>query len=70
MNLIKMNNGLYLNKDNGKILDEREVAGIDISSNDCQKETTKKISKNKKKIKALQEEVQDDIIKEADTIKE
>ena len=49
MNLIKMTNGKYLNKDNGMILDEREVAGIDISSNDCQKETTKVLSKSKKK---------------------
>lgn len=48
MNLIKMTNGKYLNKDNGMILDEREVAGIDISSNDCQKETTKVLSKKKK----------------------
>ena len=49
MNIIKMNNGLYLNKDNGKIYSEREIAGIDISSNDCQKETTKVLSKSKKK---------------------
>lgn len=49
MNIIKMNNGLYLNKDNGKIYSEREVAGIDISSNDCQGETTKVLSKSKKK---------------------
>lgn len=48
MNIIKMNNGKYLNKDNGMILDEREIAEIDISSNDCQKETTKALSKKKK----------------------
>lgn len=49
MNLIKMNNGKYLNKDNGMIYDEREVAGMDITSNDCQSETTKVLNKGKKK---------------------
>lgn len=51
MNLIKMTNGKYLNKDNGMILDEKEIIGIDISSNDCQGETTKLLSKKKKKEK-------------------
>ena len=65
MNLIKMNNGLYLNKDNGKIYSEREVAGIDISSNDCQKETTKVLSKSKKK--KVVEKDGDNIIEETAT---
>lgn len=65
MNLIKMNNGLYLNKDNGKIYNEREIAGIDISSNDCQGETTKAISKGKKK--KVVEEDGDNTIKETAT---
>ena len=65
MNLIKMTNGKYLNKDNGMILDEREVAGIDISSNDCQKETTKAISKGKKK-KVIEKDG-DNIIEETAT---
>lgn len=51
-------------------LENEELVLKDIESNDCQKETTKKISKNKKKIKALQEEVQDDIIEETDTTEE
>lgn len=63
MNLIKMNNGKYLNKDNGKIYSEREVAGIDISSNDCQKETTKVLSKKKKVV----EKDGDNTIKETAT---
>lgn len=58
MNLIKMTNGKYLNKDNGMILDEKEIIGIDISSNDCQSETTKLLSKKKKK-KEVVEEVED-----------
>lgn len=65
MNIIKMNNGLYLNKDNGKIYSEREVAGIDISSNDCQGETTKVISKGKKK--KVVEKDGDNTIKETAT---
>ena len=63
MNLIKMNNGLYLNKDNGKIYNEREIAGIDISSNDCQKETTTALSKKKKVV----EKDGDNTIKETAT---
>lgn len=65
MNLIKMNNGLYLNKDNGKIYSEREIAGIDISSNDCQGETTKAINKGKKK--KVVEKDGDNTIKETAT---
>lgn len=65
MNLIKMNNGLYLNKDNGKIYSEREIAGIDISSNDCQGETTKTINKGKKK--KVVEKDGDNTIKETAT---
>lgn len=63
MNLIRMTNGKYLNKDNGKIYSEREIAGIDISSNDCQKETTKALSKKKKVV----EKDGDNIIEETAT---
>lgn len=65
MNLIKMIDGKYLNKDNGKIYSEREIAGIDISSNDCQGETTKVISKGKKK--KVVEKDGDNTIKETAT---
>ena len=65
MNLIKMINGKYLNKDNGMIYDEREVAGIDITSNDCQGETTKVLNKGKKK--KVVEEDGDSSIKETAT---
>ena len=68
--MIKGSNGRIVSEKEKLELENKELVLKDIKSNDCQKETTKKISKNKKKIKALQEEVQDDIIEEADTIKE
>lgn len=78
MEFIKMGDKYLIKNSNGVVVDEAEKLKLennemvikDVESNLCQKETTKKISKNKKKIKALQEEVQDDIIEEADTIKE
>ena len=60
MELIKLGKDKYLVKNsNGKIIDEKERLELenkdliikDFESNDCQKETTKKIAKNKKKIK-------------------
>ena len=68
--LVKNSGGRIVSEKEKLELENKELVLKDIESNDCQKETTKKISKNKKKIKALQEEVQDDIVEEADTIKE
>ena len=68
--LVKNSGGRIVSEKEKLELENKELVLKDIKSNDCQKETTKKISKNKKKIKALQEEVQDDIIEETDTIKE
>lgn len=60
MELIKLGKDKYLVKNsNGKIINEKERLELenknliikDFESNDCQKETTKKIAKNKKKIK-------------------
>lgn len=96
--LVKNSGGRIVSEKEKLELENKELVLKDIKSNDCQKETTKKISKNKKKIKeieeksvdelvkekrielfrkdldkitnALQEEVQDDIVEEADTIKE
>lgn len=74
MELIKLGKDKYLIKNsNGKIINEKERLELenknliikDFESNDCQKETTKKIKKNKKKIKALQDEVSDEVIQEA-----
>lgn len=60
MELIRLGKDKYLVKNsNGKIINEKERLELenknliikDFESNDCQKETTKKIAKNKKKIK-------------------
>ena len=69
MEFIKLNNGNYMIKNsNGRVVSEKEKLQIenkelvleDISSN-CGKEATKKISKNKKRIKEIEiEEQQED----------
>lgn len=63
MELIKLGKDKYLVKNsNGKIINEKERLELenknliikDFESKDCQKETTKKIKKNKNKIKELE----------------
>ena len=75
MEFIRQTDGNYLIKNsNGKVVSEKEKIMIennelvlkDFSSNKCQEETTKKISKNKKKMEVLDE----DTISKAGTIKE
>ena len=85
MEFIKMGNKYLIKNSNGRIVNEKEkllmennqLALKDISSCGCQKETTKKISKNKKRIKEIEEKEKatapkkdvdaDDIIEETDT---
>ena len=80
MEFIKVGKNYMIKGSNGRIVSEKEKLQLenkelilkDIKGCDCQKETTKKISKNKKKIKelekaALNNEVQNDTIKETDT---
>jgi len=80
MEFIKVGKNYMIKGSNGRIVSEKEKLQLenkelilkDIKGCDCQKETTKKISKNKKKIKelekaALNNEVQNDIIQETDT---
>ena len=80
MEFIKVGKNYMIKGSNGRIVSEKEKLQLenkelilkDIEGCDCQKETTKKISKNKKKIKelekaALNDEVQNDIIQETDT---
>lgn len=63
MEFIKVGNKYMLKNSNGIIVDEKEKLQLenkemiikDIKSNKCQQETTKKISKNKKRIKELEE---------------
>ena len=80
MEFIKLGKKYLIKNSNGRIVDEKtklelenkELVLKDIKSCGCQAETTKKISKNKKrikelenkKIKALQDEVSNESIEE------
>ena len=78
MEFIKARNGYLIKNSNGRVVDEKtklelenkELVIKDITGCGCQQETTKKIAKNKKRIKEItaQEEgvVADDIIEETD----
>lgn len=66
MKFIKLKDGNYMIKDsNGIIVDEKEKLQLenreliikDIEGCNCQAETTKKIAKNKKRIKELDENI-------------
>ncbi len=61
--LIKNSNGKIVSEKEKLQLENNELVLEDISSNNCQQETTKKIKKNKKRIKEIEE-------KENDTLKE
>ena len=62
MEFIKVGNNYMIKGSNGRIVSEKEKLQLenkemvikDFESNNCQKETTKKISKNKKKIKEIE----------------
>lgn len=61
MEFIKIGDKYLIKNSNGVIVDEKEKLKLennemvikDVESNNCQKETTKKISKNKKKLEEL-----------------
>lgn len=81
--LIKASNGRLISEKEKLQLENEELIIKDFKSNECQGKTTKKIAKNKKKIKEMEElenwitkpahnialdnEVQNDIIKETDS---
>ena len=52
--LIKNSNGIIVNEEEKLKLENEEMIIQDFKSNNCQQETTKKLAKNKKKIKELQ----------------
>lgn len=54
--LIKNSNGRVITEEEKIKLENNELILKDIRSNECQKETTKKISKNKKRIKEIEQE--------------
>ena len=63
--MIKNSNGRIVSEEEKIKLENRELVLHDLKGCECQQETTKKISKNKKKLTALQkEENADDTIKE------
>lgn len=75
MEFIKQTDGNYLIKNsNGRVVSEKEKIMIennelvlkDFTSNKCQEKTTKQLSKNKKKLK----EVEDGIFEETNTTME
>ena len=90
MEFVKVGKNYMIKGSNGRIVSEKEKLQLenkelvlkDIKGCNCQKETTKKISKNKKRIKeimekenveiipitALNDEVQNDIIQETDIV--
>jgi len=65
MEFIKVGKNYMIKGGNGRIVSEKEKLQLennelvlkDIKGCECQKETTKKISKNKKKLKELEEDI-------------
>lgn len=75
MEFIKVGKNYMIKNSNGRIVSEKEKLELenneliikDIKSNECQGKTTQKITKNKKRIAAIQKkENADDIIEETD----
>ena len=69
--LIKDSNGRIVSEKEKLQLENQELILEDIKSNNCQEETTKKIKKNKKRVKEIEktetkEESVDELIKETD----
>ena len=65
MEFIKVKNGYLIKNSNGRIVSEKEKLELenkelilkDIKSNECQGKTTQKLTKNKKKIKDIEEKI-------------
>lgn len=67
MEFVKVGKNYMIKNSNGRIVSEKEMLELqnreliieDINSNGCQGKTTKKISKNKKRIKEIDNEYED-----------
>lgn len=78
MEFIKLGKKYLIKNSNGRIVSEKEKLELenkeliikDIEGCGCQKETTKKISKNKKKIKEIMEEEKNNKVEEIETYDE
>ena len=57
--MIKNSNGIIVDEKEKLQLENRELVIKDVESNLCQKETTKKLSKNKKKLEELDENIEE-----------
>lgn len=57
--MIKDSNGIIVDEKEKIQLENRELVIKDVESNLCQKETTKKLSKNKKKLEELDENIKE-----------
>lgn len=79
MEFIKVKNGYLIKNSNGRIVSEKEKLELenneliikDFKSNECQGKTTRKIAKNKKRIKEIDtaiEENADEINKETKSV--
>ena len=72
MEFVKMGKNYMIKGSNGRIISEEEKIKLenkelvlkDIKGCECQKETTKKISKNKKRLEEIKEEPHKDTYKE------
>ena len=78
MKFVKVGKNYMIKGSNGRIVSEKEKLQLenkelvlkDIKGCDCQKETTKKISKNKKRIKEIMEEEKNSKVEEIETYDE
>lgn len=57
--MIKGSNGIIVDEAERIKLENKELVIKDIESNQCQKETTKKISKNKKRLEEINENIEE-----------
>lgn len=57
--MIKDSNGIIVDEKEKLRLENRELVIKDVESNLCQKETTRKLSKNKKKLEELDENIEE-----------
>ena len=57
--MIKGSNGIIVDEAEKIKLENKELVIKDVESNLCQKETTKKLSKNKKRIEELHENIEE-----------
>lgn len=76
MEFIKKGKNYLIKNSNGRVVSEKEKLELengeliikDITSNECQQETTKKIKRNKKRIKEIEEKANDTLKETTETI--